>query len=166
MCSYLADLDGCAVGVNPCHAQATCVDISSPGNGASCTCNAGYSGDGITCSGMHPCNASCSLVDSLHADLNGCLTTNCGPHTTCTDKAPPATDGTCSCNTGYSQDDLGTLGCTICTEGYGRNVTSGLCAICPAGKFSGSNAIACSTCGANEFSSAGASFCSTCLAAF
>ena len=104
--------------------------------------------------------------DSLHADLNGCLATNCGPHTTCTDKAPPATDGTCSCNTGYSQDDLGTLGCTICTEGYGRNVTSGLCAICPAGKFSGSDANACSTCGVNEFSSAGASFCSTCLAAF
>ena len=42
------DIDECENGMHNCHLDATCVD--TPGN-FTCTCNDGYNGDGMNCSG-------------------------------------------------------------------------------------------------------------------
>ena len=42
------DIDECESGMHNCHLDATCVD--TPGN-FTCTCNDGYNGDGMNCSG-------------------------------------------------------------------------------------------------------------------
>ncbi|KAI8506008.1 DNA repair protein Rad9,Rhp9 [Branchiostoma belcheri] len=39
------DIDGCAA--TPCVGDATCDDTAAPGTGATCTCNAGFDGDGL-----------------------------------------------------------------------------------------------------------------------
>lgn len=44
----LVDVNECATGQNNCHSNASCAN--TPG-GFTCTCNAGYIGDGITCTG-------------------------------------------------------------------------------------------------------------------
>ncbi|XP_035660890.1 uncharacterized protein LOC118405495 [Branchiostoma floridae] len=40
------DIDGCSP--NPCAPLATCADVLAPGTGATCTCAAGYDGDGTS----------------------------------------------------------------------------------------------------------------------
>ena len=44
----LADLDECTEDIHNCHGNATCMDI--PGSFL-CTCNSGFTGDGVTCEG-------------------------------------------------------------------------------------------------------------------
>lgn len=45
------DFNACAS--NPCHSQATCTDLAAPSLGFSCSCNSGYTGDGVsTCTSM------------------------------------------------------------------------------------------------------------------
>ena len=43
------DVDECATNVDNCADQATCTDTEGS---FSCSCNTGYTGDGISCSGM------------------------------------------------------------------------------------------------------------------
>jgi len=43
----LADYDECEFGLDNCHEDATC---SGQDLGFNCTCNPGYTGDGVTCS--------------------------------------------------------------------------------------------------------------------
>ena len=50
MCGFLSDIDECAAGTNMCHQEATCTNTD--GN-YSCTCNSGYTGDGLECNGKH-----------------------------------------------------------------------------------------------------------------
>jgi hypothetical protein len=47
----IADTNGCAAGVNPCHANATCTDIVAPMTGATCVCRLGFTGNGTHCEG-------------------------------------------------------------------------------------------------------------------
>ena len=48
MCS--ADIDECATNVHDCHADATCTNTVGD---FTCSCNAGYDGDGTACAGKY-----------------------------------------------------------------------------------------------------------------
>jgi len=48
MCGFLSDIDECAAGTDMCHQEANCTNTD--GN-YTCTCNSGYTGDGLECSG-------------------------------------------------------------------------------------------------------------------
>jgi hypothetical protein len=79
------DVDECATGASNCAADATCTN--TPGS-FTCTCNAGFEGDGVTC-----------------ADIDECATgaSNCAADATCTN-----TPGsfTCACNAGFEGDGV------------------------------------------------------------
>ena len=47
--NLISDIDECTSDTDNCHTDATCVN--DPGT-FSCSCNSGYSGDGVTCIGM------------------------------------------------------------------------------------------------------------------
>jgi len=59
------DIDECILSTNSCSPDALCTNTWG---GYSCTCNAGYEGDGQTCT-----------------DIDDCATAPCGDHGTCTD---------------------------------------------------------------------------------
>ena len=44
------DIDECDLDTDMCHQQATCTDTEGS---YSCTCNSGYSGNGLECNGKH-----------------------------------------------------------------------------------------------------------------
>jgi cysteine-rich repeat protein len=60
------DINECTAGTHNCSSQATCRNRTGSFR---CTCNAGYSGDGVTCSDVNECTAG---------------TANCGVNTVCT----------------------------------------------------------------------------------
>ncbi|CAH1226389.1 MUC4 [Branchiostoma lanceolatum] len=87
------DIDACRVS-NPCDNQATCVDNPFPALDANCTCNAGYTGDGLAN------GTGCS-------DIDACRMNNpCDTQATCMDNPAPALDVNCTCNAGYTGDGL------------------------------------------------------------
>lgn len=46
------DVDECATDMDNCAQQATCTDTEGS---FTCTCNTGYTGDGMTCTGIYVC---------------------------------------------------------------------------------------------------------------
>jgi hypothetical protein len=76
---YTPAVDECALGTDNCDANATCTDTSES---FGCTCNAGFEGDGVTCTDIDEC--------ALGTD-------NCDAEVTCTN-----TPGsfTCACDAG------------------------------------------------------------------
>ena len=46
---FSIDIDECAEGPHNCHAVAAC---NNTVGAFTCTCNAGYAGDGVSCAGM------------------------------------------------------------------------------------------------------------------
>ncbi|XP_066276163.1 uncharacterized protein [Branchiostoma lanceolatum] len=85
---------------DPCHPNATCTDNPAPALNATCTCNTGYTGDGLVN------GTGCT-------DIDACLVNPCHVNANCSDNPAPALDATCTCSTGYTGDGLvnGT-GCT------------------------------------------------------
>eukprot|EP00820_Chromera_velia_P004991 Cvel_17921.t1-p1 / transcript=Cvel_17921.t1 / gene=Cvel_17921 / organism=Chromera_velia_CCMP2878 / gene_product=Fibrillin-1, putative / transcript_product=Fibrillin-1, putative / location=Cvel_scaffold1456:16-8877(-) / protein_length=347 / sequence_SO=supercontig / SO=protein_coding / is_pseudo=false len=77
----LADTDECTGGSHNCHAQSTCTNTVGS---FTCSCNSGFSGDGVSCSNIDECSTS---ADDCHADA------------TCTDNSGSFS---CACNTGFS----------------------------------------------------------------
>ncbi|XP_078678345.1 uncharacterized protein LOC144914402, partial [Branchiostoma floridae x Branchiostoma belcheri] len=79
------DIDECVDGSNNCSPDAFCTN--TPGS-FTCTCNSGYSGNGVICTDVDECS------DGTH---------NCSPHATCTN-----TPGsfTCTCKAGYTGDGV------------------------------------------------------------
>jgi hypothetical protein len=76
-------VDDCAAGLANCDAHASCVDTVES---FTCACNAGYTGDGATCSALEACNSNPTL---------------CDPNAACTNTA----DGyACICKPGYVGD--------------------------------------------------------------
>jgi cysteine-rich repeat protein len=91
--SVCTDIDECTANTDNCDANATCANTVGS---FTCTCNGGWSGDGVTCTNVDEC--------TLNTD-------NCAALATCTD-----TPGsfTCACTTGYGGD--GTTTGTGCTD--------------------------------------------------
>ncbi|CAH1248854.1 NOTCH3 [Branchiostoma lanceolatum] len=84
-------IDGCLA--NPCHVQATCTDNPAPALDATCTCNPGFTGDGL-------------VIGTGCSDLDACLDNPCHVQANCTDNSPPYLNATCTCNPGYTGDGL------------------------------------------------------------
>ncbi|WP_437769799.1 EGF domain-containing protein [Sorangium sp. So ce764] len=77
------------MGTDSCGANAACTNTAGS---FTCACDAGYSGDGVTCTDVDECAAA---------------TANCDVNATCTNTAGSFT---CACNVGYSGDGA------TCTE--------------------------------------------------
>ncbi|XP_019640435.1 PREDICTED: sortilin-related receptor-like [Branchiostoma belcheri] len=91
---------------NNCPAHATC-------NGTfTCTCNTGFTGNGVQCTDLNEC--------VMHAD-------NCDLHATCTN-----TPGsfTCACVDGYYGNGTSCSVCGHCAGGSACNTVSGICPAC------------------------------------
>ena len=54
---FYTDVDECSDGTDNCHTEASCTNNDG---GFDCTCNSGYSGNGVTCSGKF------ILIDVTH----------------------------------------------------------------------------------------------------
>ncbi|CAH1271521.1 FCGBP [Branchiostoma lanceolatum] len=93
------DTNGCVP--DPCVGMAFCTDKAAPMTGASCTCPAGYHGDGK----VH--GTGCT-------DIAGCTPNPCHPLATCEDVPAPDTGAVCTCPAGFEGD--GTMGGTGCTD--------------------------------------------------
>ena len=79
------NLDECAAETDNCSINATCTD-SDPG--FTCACNAGYSGDGVSCTEFDECSQG---------------TDNCSANATCTNTVGSFT---CACNAGFEGDGI------------------------------------------------------------
>ncbi|XP_078703222.1 uncharacterized protein LOC144928558 isoform X2 [Branchiostoma floridae x Branchiostoma belcheri] len=84
---YICQMDFDACPSTSCDVNAVCTDNPAPALDATCSCNAGYEGDGTSCS-----------------DIDACLSTSCDVNAVCTDNPAPALDATCNCNAGYEGD--------------------------------------------------------------
>ena len=100
------------MGEDNCHPTlANCTDLVGGSGSFECTCITGYTGDGVTCTGMcmHTCNvSSISTIIIICVGINGCtMDDDCVNNAECI-----ANDGmnTCTCSSGYSGD--GTNNCT------------------------------------------------------
>ena len=92
----------------PCNTNAACADQAAPSLNRTCSCNAGYIGDGYnTCTGLS-CNRLFPYCRLTPSDLNACLDQPCAVNASCIDLAPPSLTRNCSCNTGYSGDAINT----------------------------------------------------------
>jgi MYXO-CTERM domain-containing protein len=119
-----SDIHECEFEIDNCDPNATC--LNTPGS-YTCTCIAGYEGDGFTCTDIDECaldtdicdpNATCTNTPGsftcmcnmgyegtgvVCTDINECSigSHNCDPNATCTN-----TTGSfdCTCNMGYSGD--------------------------------------------------------------
>ena len=60
-CIATTFLDECAIGTHNCSANATCSDTES---GFTCSCNTGYTGDGVTCS-AEVCSENCCFAGGI-----------------------------------------------------------------------------------------------------
>ena len=112
------DIDECAAGENNCSVNAICSDIVGGEDSFQCTCNTGYTGNGVNCTSekvkiIHACTVSFYLYFFyIYTDIDECSSNsdNCAEQATCSD-----TEGSflCSCNTGYSGDGINCNGIVI-----------------------------------------------------
>ncbi|XP_035685101.1 neurocan core protein-like isoform X7 [Branchiostoma floridae] len=125
------DVDECAEEADNCSPQATCSDTP---DSFTCTCNPGYTGNGVTCT-----------------DVDECASNNGGCGQTCTNNAGSFV---CSCGTGYilNADGLACDDVDECASNNGgcegtctNNVGSFDCA-CGAGLVLNADGLACDTC--------------------
>ena len=98
-----SDIDECATDADNCHTNAACTN--TPPGGFTCTCNQGYTGDGITCTGKYSLGLA-MLTALLTSDIDECATDadNCHTNAACTNTPPGGF--TCTCNQGYTGDGL------------------------------------------------------------
>jgi len=152
----------CVQGAHACHENATCSDNQGS---LQCTCNAGYQGNGFTCSpvctgvecGSHgrcvePDVCECALGWTGENCTRDC---GCNQHSTCSESGP----GLCDMCQDYTQG----LHCETCSVGYFGNASrGGLCRPCPCNNHGTCDALGVCTC--DRFTSGPE--CATCAAGF
>eukprot|EP00041_Stephanoeca_diplocostata_P037910 m.1459087 g.1459087 ORF g.1459087 m.1459087 type:complete len:2541 (-) comp25124_c0_seq2:179-7801(-) len=120
------NVDECTAGTAACDTHATCADTTGS---YTCSCNAGWTGSGVTCADLHECADStrnscsalatctenpgsyvCTCNDGWSGDGQACTdvdecngTHTCDTHATCTN-APGSYS--CACGAGWSGDGL------------------------------------------------------------
>jgi len=100
------DLNECTLGTHNCHTQATCTNTIGS---FTCKCNSGYSGNGVSCTGILYFSLSSFFfqiqkpLNNLDIDECNLKTDNCDSKATCTN-----TPGSfnCTCKTGYSGNGI------------------------------------------------------------
>ena len=102
----ISDVNECSRGTSQCSSNATCTDTIGS---YTCSCNAGFSGDGFYCQGRG--NVGRDIVELCYecTDINECNGNNsCSLNANCNN-----TDGsyTCSCRVGFEGDGIN------CTSG-------------------------------------------------
>ncbi|CAH1250405.1 MATN2 [Branchiostoma lanceolatum] len=137
------DLNECARGTDNCHVHASCTNTNG---GFSCSCDAGYTGNGVTCRAVQcpTLSAPASLVLSStsatsyrdvvrftcnqgYAGLVGASSTTCRSDGTWSSSVPTCNDvnecganngqGPCDANNGICQNSEGSYSCW-CTTGF------------------------------------------------
>jgi len=124
--------------LNPCSPNAQCKSLSDGTGGISCTCNAGYSGDGQTCTLVNPCTnsnpcspqAKCSMSTTVPAKpICTCIApAYAGDGITCNEVDPcTATLNPCDKQNGIcSKRGPGVASCT-CKPGFAMNPVTNAC---------------------------------------
>ncbi|XP_078487663.1 uncharacterized protein LOC144745535 [Ciona intestinalis] len=142
-----ADIDECIMGTHNCSTNASC---NNTNGGFICSCNTGYTGDGVTCtdidectSGTHNChtNANCTNINGSFTcacktgftgdgvsctDIDECTlgTHNCHANANCTNTIGSFT---CACNTGFTGDGVNCTDINECTLGTHNCDTNANC---------------------------------------
>ena len=91
------DIDECELGFDDCNENATCTDTVGS---FSCTCNLGYSGDGLNCTSKHASTVFVYMCEDVVLDIDECAlgTDNCDVNADCADTIGSFN---CTCNIGY-----------------------------------------------------------------
>ena len=101
----MSDIDECATDADNCDTNAACTN--TPG-GFTCTCNQGYTGDGVTCIGKYTFPLYVIISNNI-LNIDECATAayNCDTNAACTN-----TPGgfTCTSNQGYTGDGVTCMG--------------------------------------------------------
>src|SRR6185436_6353227 len=134
-----------------CSANATCQNTAGS---RTCTCNTGYTGDGVTCTDINECatnnggcsaNATCQNTAGSRTctcntgytgdgvtctDINECLTNNggCDPNATCTNTPGSRT---CTCKTGFTGNGVTCTDINECTNGTNNCDSNARCVNTP-----------------------------------
>jgi hypothetical protein len=101
-----ADVDECSLNTDNCDANATCTNTAGS---FTCTCNSGYTGNGVTCTDIDECASN---------------THNCDANATCTNIAGSFT---CACNAGYSGNGVTCTDVDECTSNTDNCDTNATC---------------------------------------
>ena len=118
----LLDIDECLTSKHTCHDNATCTDTDGSYN---CTCNTGYEGDGVNCTGIcieYHSPPTVPVAKTYQADglfllsldINECVSAqdNCHTYASCTNTAGSFY---CMCDSGYEGDGVNCSSKTIHT---------------------------------------------------
>ena len=143
-----------------------------------CMCNAGYSGNGNTCTACvagtyktSPGPSACIFCSENTYSVSGAATNSsvcvpCPPNSSTTSLTGNDNIDRCYCDLGYKQSINHTT-CDICKPGFYDNITKRyVCSKCPAGKHSnlpgGKDVGACDDCPAGKWSTPSTPVCNIC----
>ena len=104
----IKDINECSSNTDNCHPDSIC--RNSVGS-FTCTCNSGFTGNGVSCSGIHFNNKKTNLSVKINfkwlyvfvLDIDECRSVPCDTHATCINNPGLFS---CYCNSGYTGDGI------------------------------------------------------------